>query len=192
MGEQRNGQQIIADYLNDFLTNTYEPNFTVQDLRTGELRYVSYIGCDDEAYLKQHRQFVTTQHEVMTALLYYFVPSWFTKNYDWAVSLHADKCMIVIKGMDKNYSYFLTKAEAAPAINYARNTNHLVDRRFGQSVDLSHPNALKLIKQASLQVPCEHDHVHKKTAIVTEFRKLPQKTQSAPKAPIIYFPIDNT
>lgn len=187
MGKTLNGQQIIAHYLNDFLTTTYPTDLIVSDLLTGEDRKVCYIGIDDEDYLAEHSKFISTQGAIMRELLTFFVPSWWDTDYNWAVSLHADKCMLVIKGMDKNYSYFLTKDEAAPAINYARKAHHLVDRRFGASVDLTHPIAIKLIKNAKRRRPANSTHWDKKHAIVEEFRKLPAK--HGKKGELHYLPI---
>jgi len=186
MGKENNGQKIIANFLNDFLTTTYETATVVKDLRTGTDRKVCYINCDDQAYLNEHRRFISTRPDVMRALLNYFVPTWFDTDYNWAISLHADKCMLVVKGMDKNYSYFLNKEQSAPAINYARGVNHLVDRRFGASVDLNHPTAMKLLENAKKRQPDSGTHWDKKHAIVEEFRKLPGKRGK--KGELYYLP----
>ena len=187
MRKENNGQKIIAHFLNDFLTTTYETDLIYKDLRTGTDRKVCYINCDDPAYLHEHRTFISTRPDVMRALLDYFIPSWWETDYNWAISLHADKCMLVIKGLDKNYSYFLNKDEAAPAINYARIKKHLVDRRFGASVDLTHPNAMKLLEAAKRRQPRNSSHFDKKHAIVEEFRKLPAK--HGKKGELYYLPI---
>lgn len=186
MGKADNGQQIIARYLNDFLTTDYKTDTVVKDLRTGEERRVSYINSEDSHYLAEHKTFIANRSDIMSDLLRYFVPTWFDTNYNWAVCLHADKCILVIKGLDKNYSYFLSKDEAAPAMHYARKKNHLVDQRFGASVDLSHPAARRLIENAKQRRPAHNSHWYKKHAIVEEFRIL--QSRKGPKAELVYLP----
>ena len=186
MAEKNNGQAIVAHYLNDFLTTQYPVDFNVLDLASKRPARVSYIGFDD-GYIADHKKYIETETDCLVALLEYFVPSFFKTNFDWVVSLHWDKCVLFVKGLDKHHNYCLKKDEAAFAISYARKQMRLIDRRFGQSVDMTHPEALKLIEAAKAKSPQQADALVKKKTIITELRKL--KTFTGPKAPVIDLPL---
>ena len=186
MAEKNNGQAIVAHYLNDFLTTTYPTDYEVTDRGNGRPTAFSYIGFEPE-YIARHKNFMEKEIDAHVLVLEFFVPSWFLSNYGWVVSLHSGVCALVIKGLDKHHSYCLSKEEAPPAMAYAREKMRLLDRRFGQSVDFTHPEALKLIEAAKAKSPQQADALVKKNSIITELRKL--KTFSGPKAPVIDFPI---
>ncbi|MEC8666012.1 MAG: hypothetical protein VXY16_11135 [Pseudomonadota bacterium] len=186
MAEKNNGQTIVAHYLNDLLTTDYDAVYEMTDVYSQRTTKVCYIGFDPD-YILEHRKVIETTRETLVALLEYFVPSFFKTDFDWFVSLMGGNCVLFVKGLDKHHNYRLKKDEAPYAIAYARKQMRLIDGRFGQSVDMTLPEALKLIEAAKAKSPQQADALYKKKTIITELRKL--KTFSGPKAPVIDFPL---
>ena len=186
MAENNKGQKIVAHYLNDLLTTDYDAVYEMTDVFSKRITKVCYIGFDPD-YIAEHRQVIETSRETLVALLDYFVPSLFKTDFDWFVSLMGGNCVLFVKGFDKHHTYCLTKDEAPFAIAYARKRMRLIDQRFGESVNVTHEKALKIVEVAKTRSPQQADALAKKKTIIRELRKL--KTFGGPKAPVIDFPL---